>query len=59
MDSCTKIVALTAYTNESFKDKCLQAGMDGYLTKPISPAQIQSYLTQNTNILKGQNLIAK
>ena len=54
MESCTKIVALTAYTNESFKDKCLQAGMDGYLTKPISPAQIQTYLTQNTNILKGQ-----
>ena len=31
-----KIVALTAYTNESFKQKCLKGGMDGYLTKPIS-----------------------
>ncbi len=39
-----KIVALTAYTNESFKLKCLNAGMDGYLTKPISAEQIRQYI---------------
>ena len=32
----TKIVALTAYTAETFKEKCLSSGMEGFLTKPIS-----------------------
>ena len=30
------IVALTAYSTDSFKSKCLEAGMDDFLTKPIA-----------------------
>ncbi|TNV83761.1 hypothetical protein FGO68_gene16545 [Halteria grandinella] len=30
------IAALTAYTTDGFEQKCFQAGMDVYLTKPIS-----------------------
>ena len=34
-DKRTPIVALTANTLERDKDKCLAAGMDGYITKPV------------------------
>lgn len=30
------IVALTAYSQEGFKEKCLDAGMDEYMSKPIN-----------------------
>ena len=29
------IAALTAYASESFENKCKQAGMDTFLTKPV------------------------
>ena len=45
-----KIFALTANTNESFRLRCQQSGMDGLLTKPISAETIQ-------NILLRQGLI--
>jgi CheY-like chemotaxis protein len=48
----TVIVALTAYTGEQFKEKCLQYGMQGYLTKPISAEELRTFLREHTSALK-------
>jgi CheY-like chemotaxis protein len=37
----TPIVALTADVLEAGKHSCLEAGMDGFLTKPVDPAELE------------------
>jgi|LauGreDrversion4_2_1035121.scaffolds.fasta_scaffold104351_1 CheY-like chemotaxis protein len=38
------IAALTAYASEAFEKKCKEAGMDTFLTKPISEEKIKSLI---------------
>jgi CheY-like chemotaxis protein len=40
----TPIVALTADTVETGKDACIEAGMDGFLTKPVDPAELDAMI---------------
>lgn len=39
-----KIIAITAYALEGDKDRCLEVGMDDYISKPIQIIELQSKL---------------
>ncbi len=42
----TPIVALTAHVSPSDQERCLQAGMDGHVSKPLEPEQLRQVLAQ-------------
>ena len=52
----TKIVALTAHAMVEDQIRCSEAGMDGYITKPLDPSQLYTLLHQQSAIVNSGNV---
>ncbi|HEY0291381.1 MAG TPA: ATP-binding protein [Hansschlegelia sp.] len=52
----TPIVALTADATPTVRDRCLAAGMDACLTKPIEPAHLLATIYELTGVATGSAL---
>lgn len=54
-----QIVAVTAYAMQGDREKCLQAGMDGYVSKPIRESELLPVLEKASNIAQEKKLNLK
>ncbi len=56
---CPKIIAMTANAMKEDKDKCLSAGLDDFISKPIRMEELQSMIQNWGEIIKNGNALYK
>jgi two-component system sensor kinase len=49
------IIAMTAHAMKGFQQRCLEAGMDGYISKPIQPAELFQALESLQRTAQGKS----
>ncbi|HZZ20135.1 MAG TPA: ATP-binding protein [Opitutaceae bacterium] len=54
----TFIIATTAHSSDFNKEACLQAGMDAFISKPITPAKIAAALRELEGSLRASGSVA-
>lgn len=54
---CPKIIAMTANAMKEDKDKCLGAGLDDFISKPIRMEELQSMIQNWGEIIKNGNAL--
>jgi CheY-like chemotaxis protein len=54
----TPIVALTADAVEAGKHACLEAGMDGFLTKPVNPSELEEMFRLLFPVTEPSHIVA-
>jgi two-component system sensor histidine kinase/response regulator len=47
------VIALTAHAMKGDQDRCFAAGMDGYLTKPVRPQELDAVLSEQITAKKN------